>query len=63
MAKNFPKTLYVFEEEDRDATYLVTERSLDDAAPAAGDERMVAIYERKAVVKVTTETKAVPVKE
>ena len=59
-----PKTLYVFEESDSnsDTTYFVADRTLDDVAPGVGETRIVGMYELKAVVKATTETKATPIK-
>lgn len=62
MAKGLPRTIYVYEEEDNDATYFVADRSLDDVAPGVGETRIVAMYERKAVVKVTTKAEARAIK-
>lgn len=65
MAKGLPKTIYVYEEQDNDdgsSTYFIADRTLDDVAPGVGEKRVVAMYERKAVVTVTTKTEAKPTK-
>lgn len=59
--KALPKTLYVYEEEDGDATYLVAYKDVEDCADM-GMKRHVGVYQLVNTATVDTEIVVTPKK-